>query len=212
MQAGTSQGSSNLFNGNIGNLTSVGSDNLDPSIPLFVRVLAANACGVSAPTTDIVVDANGSLICVPNERTMCLFDGRFTVTLNSQIPGGAPAPALVPAVRRRRGFQLYRRVRREPVRTHPGSLRPSGAYLVTFNAGSGGIPAPTAFDLFIGDNRGSIARTFAHPGGAPFSSVQRRSEFQPLPVTQEATVATKVFSGRYSRSRLRLIVRGNPFN
>ena len=57
----------------------------------------------------------------------------------------------------------------------------TGAYLVTFNAGSGGIPVTTAFNLFIGDNQGSIARTFAHPGGTPFSAFSDGQSFNRCP-------------------------------
>ena len=57
----------------------------------------------------------------------------------------------------------------------------SGAYQLTFNAGSGGIPVTTAFDLFVGDNQGSIARTYTHAAGTAFVSFSDGQSFNRCP-------------------------------
>jgi hypothetical protein len=56
LQAGSVAGASNLFNGNVGALTSVSASGLPPGFRAFVRVIAIDACGqTSAPTPDLLV-------------------------------------------------------------------------------------------------------------------------------------------------------------
>ncbi len=52
-EAGTATGLSNLFNGDVGNVASL--ERLVPPGTYFVRVRAANACGVGAPSNEVVV-------------------------------------------------------------------------------------------------------------------------------------------------------------
>jgi Matrixin len=55
VQAGTIPLSSNLFNANVGNTTVVSASGLPPFFQAYVRVIAVNACGLSAPTADFLV-------------------------------------------------------------------------------------------------------------------------------------------------------------
>jgi hypothetical protein len=56
LQAGSFAGASNLFNGNVGALTSVSAPGLPPGFRAFVRVIAVDACGqTSAPTPDVLI-------------------------------------------------------------------------------------------------------------------------------------------------------------
>jgi hypothetical protein len=49
VQAGASQGGAELFNGNVGNITSISASGLPPGFTAWVRVIAVNACGSSPP-------------------------------------------------------------------------------------------------------------------------------------------------------------------
>lgn len=55
VQAGSVQGASNVFNGNVGDITSVSASGLAPGFRAFVRVIAVNSCGQSAPTADFLL-------------------------------------------------------------------------------------------------------------------------------------------------------------
>jgi hypothetical protein len=55
VQAGSLSGGSDLFNGNVGNTTTIGATGLPPGFRAFVRVFAVNACGISAPAPEVVV-------------------------------------------------------------------------------------------------------------------------------------------------------------
>lgn len=55
VQAGSAQGGSNLFNANVGPLTTVTASGLPPGFRAFVRIIAVNACGQSAPTADFTL-------------------------------------------------------------------------------------------------------------------------------------------------------------
>jgi hypothetical protein len=56
LQAGSFAGASNLFNGNVGALTSVSASGLPPGFRAFVRVIAIDACGqTSAPAPDLLI-------------------------------------------------------------------------------------------------------------------------------------------------------------
>jgi predicted phage tail protein len=49
VQAGASQGATEFFNGNVGNVTTVSASGLPSGFTAWVRVIAVNACGSSAP-------------------------------------------------------------------------------------------------------------------------------------------------------------------
>jgi hypothetical protein len=182
VRAGSFSGSSDLFNGDVGNVTSVGTDNLDPSIPLFVSVSAGYECGVSPPSPEIAVSAGGPLVCVPDFQTMCLLDGRFTVRLNERLSNGALTPAQVTRRFNDGGGWGFLNATQENVFVRVENLcATTGRYVVRFNAGSAGIPVSTAFDLFVGDNQGSIARTYTHSAGTQFLSFADTTSFNRCP-------------------------------
>jgi hypothetical protein len=53
LQAGTAPGAHNLYNGNLGTTTGVAAA-LEPGT-YYVRLIGANACGVSAPSTELSI-------------------------------------------------------------------------------------------------------------------------------------------------------------
>ena len=55
VQAGSLPGSSDIFNGNVGNTTAVSASGLPPGFGAFVRVYAVNACGVSGASQEVAV-------------------------------------------------------------------------------------------------------------------------------------------------------------
>ena len=55
VQAGSQPGGSDLFNGNVGNMTTVSATGLPPGFRAFVRVYAVNDCGVSGPAPEVVL-------------------------------------------------------------------------------------------------------------------------------------------------------------
>ena len=55
VRAGVTPGGSELFNGNVGATTSVSAGGLPAGFRAFVRVLAVNACGTSAPSADVLI-------------------------------------------------------------------------------------------------------------------------------------------------------------
>jgi hypothetical protein len=109
---------------------------------------------------------------------MCLYDGRFEVKLTQ--------PPSSPAFVTRRfndgggfnftstagGDQLFLRI--------VDNCATGGSYTVQF-ANVSGFPSSTSFDLFIGDRVGSIARTYTHLGGTPFSAFQDTQSFNRCP-------------------------------
>jgi hypothetical protein len=183
VQAGTTELAANLFNGNIGNVLAVGSDALDPSLPLFVRVLAVNDCGASQPTADLNLTGSGSLICVPDANTMCLFSGRFTTKLE-WVRDPIALPAFATVTRRfndgggfsftpiAAGEDLFVRIENRCAST--------GSYVVFFDNRSG-FPASTGFQLFVGDNQASVSRQYLHAPGTPFVSFQDSQSFRGCP-------------------------------
>ena len=175
--AGTIANTANLFNGNIGNVTSAASDAVDPNIPLFIRVAANNACGTSAPTNDLVLQPNGTILCVPDDRTMCLFDGRFTVTLNQQL-NGATTPSFV--TRRFNdggGFNFTSATGGDDLFLQLQDRCAVEGRLVLNFANRSAFGAETGFDLFVGDRLASIARNYVHSAGAPFTAFQDGQSF-----------------------------------
>jgi hypothetical protein len=56
VEAGSFPGGTDLFAGNVGARTDVGGE-LDPRVPLFVRVVAVNGCGRSAPSGEVPLAA-----------------------------------------------------------------------------------------------------------------------------------------------------------
>jgi hypothetical protein len=184
VRAGTSSGSSDLFLGNVGNVTTAGSDNVDANIPLLVSIAAANQCGVSAFSEELALNPSGGTppACVADAQTMCLFNGRFTVRLSQRDPSGLLTPALV--ARRFNdggGFGFLNTSQENLFIRVENRCSTTGTYLVTFNTSSAGIPASTAFDLFVGDNQGGISRTYAHAAGAQFLSFADGTSFNRCP-------------------------------
>jgi hypothetical protein len=55
VRAGVTPGGSELFNGNVGATTSVSAGGLPAGFRAFVRILAVNACGTSAPSADVLI-------------------------------------------------------------------------------------------------------------------------------------------------------------
>jgi cellulose 1,4-beta-cellobiosidase len=55
VRAGSAPGGSDLFNGNVGNVTSASASGLPAGFRAFVRVHAVNACGTSGPSTEAVL-------------------------------------------------------------------------------------------------------------------------------------------------------------
>ena len=87
-------GASNLFAGNVGNVTAAGSDALEPTTPLYVRVFAVNPCGTSAPTPDLNLVAGGVSVLHPGRPD--------DVPVRRAIRGEADAAASNPAFVTRR--------------------------------------------------------------------------------------------------------------
>ena len=55
LQAGSSPGASNFFNGSVGAATAVAAIGLPPGFRAYVRVIAFNACGASSATPDVFI-------------------------------------------------------------------------------------------------------------------------------------------------------------
>ena len=174
IHAGTGQGLSNVFVGNIGNATSAGSDSVDPAIQLFVRVFGVNSCGTSPPTPDLNLIAGGAPVCVPDAQTMCLFNGRFVANLTV-------LPTASAFVTRRfndgGGFNfstpsgaddLFLRVQ--------DRCAAEGRFVVVFT-NSSGFPSSTGFELFLGDTVASVSRRYVHAAGTQFSQFQDAQSF-----------------------------------
>jgi hypothetical protein len=183
VQAATFIGGANLFDSTVGNTTSVGTDALDPSVPLFVRVFAVYACGaVSQPTEFLRLPPGVLSACVPDPQTMCLFDGRFVVSLTGQLPGAAPGPALV--TRRFNdggGFAFQGSAANEDLFMRvENRCATSGAFVVSFDNRSA-FPPPVAFTLFVGDLQGSISRQYVHAAGVLFTNFQDPQSFSSCP-------------------------------
>lgn len=55
VRAGSTPGGSDLFDGNVGGVTSVSASGLPAGFRAFIRVYALSACGTSAPSTEILI-------------------------------------------------------------------------------------------------------------------------------------------------------------
>jgi hypothetical protein len=55
VRAGAAPGGAEMFNANVGNTTAVSASGLPPGFRAYVRIIAVNACGQSAPTADFLV-------------------------------------------------------------------------------------------------------------------------------------------------------------
>lgn len=55
VRAGSTPGASDLFNGNVGPLTSVSAPGVPAGFRAFVRILAVSSCGTSTPSADILI-------------------------------------------------------------------------------------------------------------------------------------------------------------
>ena len=55
VQVGSTPGSADLFSGDIGNRTAAMATGLPAGFRAYVRVIAVNACGVSLPTPDVLI-------------------------------------------------------------------------------------------------------------------------------------------------------------
>jgi predicted phage tail protein len=53
--AGSTPGGSDLFNGNVGNATTVSASGLPAGFRAYVRVYAVNACGTSGPSIEVLI-------------------------------------------------------------------------------------------------------------------------------------------------------------
>jgi hypothetical protein len=119
---------------------------------------------------------------VADAQTLCLFDGRFTVRLTAQPPGGVAGPAIV--TRRFNdggGFSFVNGSNVEDLFVRLDNRCPTaGAYGVTFNNRSG-FPPPVGFELFVGDNQGSISRSYLHLPGTQFVSFVDTQSFNSCP-------------------------------
>jgi len=171
-----------IFDAPVGNVTEV-SGAVNPATPLLLSVSAINACGESPLSPPFSLPAaGGPIVCIPDAQTLCLFDGRFTVRLTAQPPGGVAGPAIVT----RRfddggGFSFVNGSNVEDLFVRiENRCSTTGTFAVSFNNRSGfGISA--AFDLFVGDNRGSISRDFVHQPGVQFVSFQDVQSFNSCP-------------------------------
>jgi hypothetical protein len=55
VQVGSTPGSADFFSGDIGNRTAATATGLPAGFRAYVRVIAANACGLSIPTPDFLI-------------------------------------------------------------------------------------------------------------------------------------------------------------
>jgi hypothetical protein len=171
-----------IFDGLVGNVTDV-SGAVNPATPLNLSVSAINACGQS-PFSPIVSlpAATGPTVCIPDAQTMCLFDGRFTVRLTAQPPGGVPGPGVV--TRRFNdggGFSLVSGSNIEDLFMRiENRCASASTFVVTFDNRSG-FPPATGFDLFVGDAQGSISRHYVHAPGTQFVSFVDTTSFSTCP-------------------------------
>ena len=93
MQAGTSPGASNLANSNTGSTATAFVANGVGNGTYFVRVLAQNAIGPSAPSNEVVVTVGCSIAPNPPAGLSGAVSGS-TVTLTWSPPAGGCAPTL----------------------------------------------------------------------------------------------------------------------
>jgi hypothetical protein len=97
---GSTQGASNVFNGSIGNITSASASGLPPGFQAWLRISSQNACGISAPTSDIFLSDTlppplpTPTVCIPSSTTVCAFN-RFQITVNYRDSAGRSGPATV---------------------------------------------------------------------------------------------------------------------
>lgn len=175
--AGTGPGGTDLFAGNIGNVPTAGSDNVDPGIPLYVRLVAANACGLSSPSAELFLPPGNTVGCAPDPTTMCLFNGRFVANLNRRLADGTSVPAAVTRRFNDGGGFTFDGATENVFLRFSDECRTAGRYEVTFTNRSG-FPAATGFELFVGDQVGSISRLFQHPAGTPFVSFTDSTSFR----------------------------------
>jgi hypothetical protein len=97
VQAGSAQFSANLFNGSVGNNTTVTASGLPPGFQAYVRVFANNACGTSAPTPDFLLTSTTTPPpsgCTPSPTRVCAFD-RFQIDVTFRDSAGRSGPATV---------------------------------------------------------------------------------------------------------------------
>lgn len=172
-----------LFDGLVGNVAEVASDAVSPATPLILSVSAVNACGQSPLSIPVSLPAvGGPPICIPDAQTMCLFDGRFIVSLTSQAAGGPPGAGVV--TRRFNdggGFSFVNGSNVEDLFMRiENRCSTSGTFVVTFSNRSG-FPSSTGFELLVADTVGSILRRFLHPAGAPFTSFTDSQSFNRCP-------------------------------
>jgi hypothetical protein len=171
-----------IFDGLVGNVTEV-SGAVDPATPLRLSVGAVNGCGQSPLSAPVLLTAGGGpVVCVPDDWTMCVVDGRFLVQLAAQPPGGTPGRATV--TRRFNdggGFSfvsgsgiedLFMRIENR--------CSSSGAYVVTITNRSG-FTAGAGFELLVSDAQGGISRIYQHPPGTQFVSFQDTQNFNSCP-------------------------------
>jgi predicted phage tail protein len=59
VRAGSQPGGADLFNGNVGNATTVSASGLPSAFSAYVRVYAVNACGTSSASPEIAIAAAG---------------------------------------------------------------------------------------------------------------------------------------------------------
>jgi cellulose 1,4-beta-cellobiosidase len=55
LQAGSDTSAANLFNGNVGNVTTVTAPGWPPDLHAFIRVIAVNQCGPGPPTAAVLI-------------------------------------------------------------------------------------------------------------------------------------------------------------
>lgn len=171
-----------IFDGLVGSVPDV-SGAVAPATPLLLSVSAINACGQSAFSPAFSLPPAGQpVLCAQDAQTMCLFSRRFTVRLTVQPPGGVARP--VDVLRRFNdggsfGFASGTNVEDLFMRIEDRCAT-QGVYVVSFDNRSA-FSTGTGFELFVGDNRGSISRTYAHAPGTPFVSFQDSQSFVSCP-------------------------------
>ncbi len=90
LEAGTTTGSADLFNGDVGNVSSL--EGLVPSRSYFVRVRAANAVGVSAPSNQVSVMVSSAAACTaapPAPASILAQSGGLLVALSWPVSPAA---------------------------------------------------------------------------------------------------------------------------
>jgi uncharacterized repeat protein (TIGR03803 family) len=101
LQAGSSAGTSNLAASSVGLTTSVTANGV-PAGTYFVRVVAANASGTSAPSNEIVVNVGGGGACglapaVPTGLTTSSSGSNITISWQRPAVGCAPTSYILQA-------------------------------------------------------------------------------------------------------------------